>query len=135
MELVDQPVWILIVEAIFLLFSTAIMWKIFTIINYLEEVHTTIKHNKELMHKVLEAAKDHNNYLNTGIERLSNEHLAHDSKLVASVAKFEENVNKSFDRNSDDLKAINTILYGHIKDETVDHTNILNEVKNLGRNK
>ena len=69
------------------------------------------------------------NDLKSGIERLSNEHLAHDSKLVASVAKFEENVNKSFDRNSDDLKEIHTVLHTHIKDETVDHQRILHEVE------
>ena len=70
------------------------------------------------------------NELRAGIERLSNEHNSHDSKLSTGLEKFVETTEKNFQRVGDDIKETNTVLHGHIKDETVDHINILNEVKN-----
>ena len=125
-----DSIWIFILEAAFAVFTGAVLWRIFVIQNYLQETHKTIKYNKELIHKLVEVNKDLMNQISSGIDRLSNEHTAHDSKLSAGLDKFAETTNANFDRASDDIKEINKILHVHIKDETVDHTNILNEVKN-----
>ena len=126
----DSNIWLFVLEVVFALFTGTVLWRIFVIQNYLQETHKTIKYNKELIHKILETNKDTMNQISTGINRLSNEHTAHDSKLSAGLDKFAETTNGNFDRASDDIKEINKILHTHIKDETVDHTNILNEVKN-----
>lgn len=125
-----DSIWIFILEAAFALFTGAVLWRIFVIQNYLHETHKTIKYNKELIHKLVDINKDLMNQIHSGIDRLSNEHTAHDSKLSAGLDKFAETTNSNFDRSSDDIKEINKILHVHIKDETVDHANILNEVKN-----
>ena len=122
--------WIFILEGAFALFTGAVLWRIFVIQNYLQETHKTIKYNKDLIHKLVDAHKDTTNQIRTGIDRLSNEHTAHDSKLSAGLDKFAETTNGNFNRAGEDIKEINKILHGHIKDETVDHANILNEVKN-----
>ena len=123
-------IWIFILEAAFALFTGTVLWRVFVIQNYLQETHKTIKYNKELIHKLVDTNKDLMNQISSGIDRLSNEHTAHDSKLSAGLDKFAETTNSNFDRSSDDIKEINKILHVHIKDETVDHANILNEVKN-----
>ena len=123
--------WIFILEGVFALFTGAVLWRIFIIQNYLQETHKTIKYNKEMLHKMLDTHKDLMNQMQSGIDRLSNEHTAHDSKLVAGLNKFEENTGKNFERSADDTKEIHNILHTHIKDETVDHTKILNEVINI----
>ena len=122
--------WIFILEGAFALFTGAVLWRIFVIQNYLQETHKTIKYNKELIHKLVDTNKELMNQINTGISRLSNEHTAHDSKLSAGLDKFAETTNSNFNRAGEDIKEINKILHTHIKDETVDHANILNEVKN-----
>ena len=126
-----DTIWIFILEGVFALFTGAVLWRIFIIQNYLQETHKTIKYNKEMLHKMLDTNKDLMNQIQQGIDRLSNEHTAHDSKLVAGLTKFEENTGKNFDRATDDMKEIHNVLHQHIKDETVDHVNILNEIKNL----
>ena len=125
-----DSIWIFILEAAFAIFTGTVLWRVFVIQNYLQETHKTIKYNKELIHKLVDTNKDLMNQISSGIDRLSNEHTAHDSKLSAGLDKFAETTNSNFDRSSDDIKEINKILHVHIKDETVDHANILNEVKN-----
>ena len=125
-----DTIWIFVLEGAFALFTGAVLWRIFVIQNYLQETHKTIKYNKELIHKLVDTNKELMNQINTGISRLSNEHTAHDSKLSAGLDKFAETTNSNFNRAGEDIKEINKILHTHIKDETVDHTNILNEVKN-----
>ena len=130
-EINMDNLWIFILEGLFALFTGTVLWRVFIIQNYLQETHKTIKYNKEMIHKLVDANRELMVQITAGIDRLSNEHTAHDSKLSAGLDKFAETTNNNFDRSSDDIKEINGILHTHIKDESVDHCKMLNKLDNI----
>ena len=115
----SQPVWVLIVEGIFFVFSGALLWRIFIIQQYIKEMHDTVKYNRDRMHEM--QACIHNHTVELG--RLREEHR----DIQNSQSRADEKADKFSDVVS---SKVETIMRDHAQAEVV-QARIEEMVKNI----